>query len=179
MVSAPQAPWTTSAFSHSRSGPVLGEVTLILNVLRQAEPVSLNSHSGSPTPTPSVPRGARSELARAARKHRGVNFPSNSFQTVREGDNEERLQLSSVRWVFLGGACTLLRGSRRTEPPVAVDLKETCTHLGFSPGSLFLPHTSASWSHLLSRPPPLNSCLSLCLQGDPKQDSVPVPGIAV
>lgn len=36
--------------------------------------------------------------------------------------------------------------------------------------------TSVSSSHLLSRPLPLNSCRGLCFQGDPNQDSVPVPG---
>lgn len=67
----------------------------------------------------------------------------------------------------------LLRGSSRIEPPGHTDTTSR-KHVLILAFPISLLHTSASWSHLPSRPHPSNPCCRLCFHGDPNQDGMPV-----
>lgn len=78
--------------------------------------------------------GACSQPANATQKHEEVNFPRNNFQSVREGDGGERLQLSSIRWILLEGLLYTLQRFQLNQAlyDYRYNLKETHSNLVFS-----------------------------------------------
>lgn len=100
--------WPTSKFSHSCGGQLYTGSGAFSRSCFKLEPESFQIRIGGFSHT----TGACSQPAHASRKHKGVNCPRNNFQSVREGDRGERLQLSSTSGYFGG----LLYTPQRFQP---------------------------------------------------------------